>query len=447
MRQLYDKLSPLIALVPIVLVVLLITGTIGPSAGRAKTHPEVRPHEYMYLDWRRVNSYLGQVDGGEVNAENLQETTSSEKKANAQDTLGGVSFSSGEQLVKSFVVTKSEADRFASLLSALEAKHSGRWLTTLNARKWCELTHGLNGRTAPDGSMVAIENITLQMPPFMSAYPELRYASFRLLPPPRPRAKAQSRAPQTKQAQTALGRERARRLARAASREQKPEEVFGPAQLTAFRVADESVRGTPRLEQKIFRRVAGRNPRIPFSVTVVHRGPACPRSETVATGMELEAQEAAEATGTEAPREAETKPTAANVLQPKAAESRSKTLTTVRGKAATTQASREKEQITLVLPARFADITGDPSLLSVPLTVVGIVVYNSPRGFGDGTSVSDYWPALSTAKDPLLRELGVQGRYLTMPRLAQRKHLFAALERSLTYEGHVVEIVPIAIYD
>lgn len=441
-KQAYDKLSPLIALVLLVLVVLVIAGVIGPSpTRRAKSHPEVRPREYMYLDSARVNSYLGQVNGGEVESESLQETTSSDTKTSVEGDTVGAAISSGEQLVKSFVVTKSEADRFAGLLSALEAKRSGQWLTTLNVRKWCELTQGLNGRTAPDGSMVLIQNVTLRVPPFMSAYPELRYARFRLLPAPWPRAGSQPGALARGQAQRAGGSRRARAPSGA------PEEVFGPAQLTVFHVADESVRGTAKREQETFKRLVGDNPRIPFSFTVVHVGPACPRQEAAATGKELEARESAEATETEDPREAEGKPSAARILQPKAAETRSKSLEAVRAEAASAQVSREREQITVVLPARFADLSGDPSLLSVPLTVVGMVVYNSPHGFGDGTSVSDYWPALSTAKNPLLRELGVQGRYLTMPRVAQRKHLFAALERSLTYTGHVVEIVPIAIYD
>lgn len=444
MRQVIDILS---RLVPLVLAVLLITGTIGPSpTRRAKTHPEVRPREYMYLDSARVNSYLGQVDGGEIKSESLQETTSSNSKKSLEADTVGAAVSSGEQLVKSFVVTKSEADRFADLLNALEAKRSSQWLTTLNARKWCQLAHGLNGRTAPDGSIVAIENVTLQVPPFMSVYPELRYTRFRIPPAPWPRAKAQPRAPQPGHAQARPGQ--APGSSRAPTTSQAPEEVFGSARLTAFRVIDESVRGTPKREQEAFKRSVGENPRIPFSFKVEHpKSKQCPRREGALTGKELEAQELAEATETETPHEAEAKPSAAKILQPKAAESRSKTIRALRVKVAAGQAAQEKEAVTVVLPARFADLTGDPSLLSAPLTVVGMIVDNRANGFGDGTSISDYWPALSVAKDPLLRELGVHNRYLDMPRVAQRKHLFAALERSLTYKGHVIEIVPIAVYD
>jgi hypothetical protein len=76
-----------------------------------------------------------------------------------------------------------------------------------------------------------------------------------------------------------------------------------------------------------------------------------------------------------------------------------------------------------------------------------MVVSNSVSRFGDGLSVSTYWPALSVAHVPLLRDLGVSESFLKLSRVKLRESLFAAMEQSLTFSGHVVEVIPIAMYD
>jgi hypothetical protein len=107
--------------------------------------------------------------------------------------------------------------------------------------------------------------------------------------------------------------------------------------------------------------------------------------------------------------------------------------------------------LTILIPARFADLTGDPSLLSARLTIVGKVAFNvekgpetgqdEEKGFGDGASEDAYLPALLAASPTFLRELGVR------PAAAHsKKALFQGVSESLTYLGHVVEVVPVAIY-
>jgi hypothetical protein len=386
--------SAFVVLVLCVLIGLMLGGVIGPSAGgHSGAGRKTMPHEYMYLDSTRVASYLGQVDGGEVGPEeDEKETTTNNENFDVGKGTVGAATSKGQQLVKSIVVKKSDADRFSDLLGDLEAKHSSTWLGKLNAEQPCKFVRELDGTAIPDGSIVMIENAGVQIPPYMSAYPELRYAEYRVLPA------TQSR--------------KTRKLV---------EEVFRGAPLTSFRAVDESVRGTPKLELEKFKKRVGKNPRIPFSFTV---------SASARQMQECERERA------------EPKTVVPDLLEPKATES-----SIAKSRMAEAGKSGEEAKVTVVLPARFADLTGDPSLLSGPLTIVGILVDNDLHGFGDGTSVSSYWPALSVAKRSLLRELGVKSRYLTMARVALREHLFHALERSLTYEGHVVDVIPIAMYD
>jgi hypothetical protein len=396
--RLLDRFRLAFGLVLCVLVGLMWGGVIGPSAGgHSGAGRKTMPHEYMYLDSTRVASYLGQVDGGEVGPEeDEKETTTNNENFDVGKGTVGAATSKGQQLVKSIVVKKSDADRFSDLLGDLEAKHSGKWLGKLNAEQSCKFVRKLGGTATPDGSIVMIENAVVQIPPYMSAYPELRYAEYRVLPATRSR-------------KTRKG----------------VEEVFRGAPLTSFRAVDESVRGTPKLELEKFKERVGRNPRIPFSFTV---------SASARQMRECERERA------------EPKTVVPDLLEPKATEA-----STAKSRMAEAQAaagkSGEEAKVTVVLPARFADLTGDPSLLSGPLTIVGILVDNDLHGFGDGTSVSSYWPALSVAKRSMLRELGVKSGYLKMSRVALREHLFHALERSLTYEGHVVDVIPIAMYD
>jgi hypothetical protein len=98
--------------------------------------------------------------------------------------------------------------------------------------------------------------------------------------------------------------------------------------------------------------------------------------------------------------------------------------------------------MTIVIPARFANLTGDPSLLSARLTIVGKVVFNVYHGFGDGASEDTYLPGLLGASPPLLRELGVRPGVLH-----SKQSLFEGLSQSLTFPGRVIEVIPIAMYD
>lgn len=403
MKRLIDKSASIGVLLLCVVVVLILTGVIRtPNGGSAPTGRKARPREYIYLDPARVNSYLGQIDGGESTSEDLRETTASNLEAKIGGSAADLATSEGKQLVKSLVVTKSEADKFSDLLGDLEAKESNEWLGKLNVKAACKFVGDLGGPATPYGSIVLIENAEVHVPPFMSVYPELRHVNYRVLPARRSRRTGEG-----------------------------VEEVFRAPPLTSFRAVDESARGMPKEEQKKFAKTVGANPRIPFSFTVL---------ATAKQMRECKEEEAQQR-----------KQVVPSLLEPKAAEPkvelRARRSTVAEAEAVESGGSGEAQEVTVVLPARFADLTGDPSLLAVPLTIVGLVVDKQPKEFGDGASVLSYWPALSVAKAPLLRELGVKSRYLKMGRVAQRKHLFQALERSLTYEGPVVEIIPIAMYD
>jgi hypothetical protein len=112
--------------------------------------------------------------------------------------------------------------------------------------------------------------------------------------------------------------------------------------------------------------------------------------------------------------------------------------------------------MTIFLPARFANITGDISLFGTRLTIVGKVVFKGHQ-FGDGASVAAYLPALLKTSGRLLRDLGVRSGFVKRYELYRHAHkagkvremqtrIFEALERSLSF-GPTVEVVPVAIYD
>lgn len=315
----------------------------------------------MYLDSARVNTYLSQIDNGDIEKENRQETTTKNANVGLElNTVGKANASTGSQLVRNIVVTKTAADRFQKLKNEWKPK-------PLDASA-CNFVTELSPTKAHDGTIVKIEHALVEMPSYLSAYPELRYAKFRQLP---------------------------------------TSNVFGKVPLGSFRQVDESVRGTPKKERNTFKRLVGPNPRIPLSFAIwstIGRSGSCKGG------------------------------TSSGQPQPEA------------------EGKRQKQvpEVTVVLPARFANLTGDPSLLAAPLTVVGIVVSNHGGNgdeFGDGTSLAAYWPALSVAKAPLLRELGVQASILKKKRVDVRKELFNAVKQSVIFPGHVVEVVPIAMYN
>jgi hypothetical protein len=107
--------------------------------------------------------------------------------------------------------------------------------------------------------------------------------------------------------------------------------------------------------------------------------------------------------------------------------------------------------LTVVIPARYSYITGDPSLYGTSLTVVGELVHEG-RNFGDAASEVTYLPALMKASPAFLEDIGVKHaflkRYSGRSRAsALHANLFRALQRSLTFNGTSVEVIPLAIYD
>jgi hypothetical protein len=145
------------------------------SGGEAHLRSHVQPYEYLYLDSRRVDSYLGQLAQGNVRSLNRSETETNNATAGLQfDTIGSATTARGKAVTINTVVTKTEADNFYSLLERLQ----GDSLVTVDAE-----APALSGELAPEraqvGSMVRIDNGVLTLPPYLSAYPELRYARFK----------------------------------------------------------------------------------------------------------------------------------------------------------------------------------------------------------------------------------------------------------------------------
>jgi hypothetical protein len=112
--------------------------------------------------------------------------------------------------------------------------------------------------------------------------------------------------------------------------------------------------------------------------------------------------------------------------------------------------------VTIMVPARFANITGDVSLFGARLTIVGKVVFKG-SSFGDGASITTYLPALLAASTGFLHDLGVKHSFLVKYDHARRHHerkrvrtlqekVFKALGQSLSF-GDTVEVIPVAIYD
>ncbi len=288
-----------------------------------RTSRHRKPYEYLYLDSGRVDSYLGELDEGNVQSLNRSETETSNASLGFQlDTVGSATATRGKQLTVSAVVTKTEADNFYSLLEQLQ---NGS-LTTASAGS-PSLSYQLSDRAVPVGTMVRIENAFVQLPPYLSAYPLLRYARFETV-----------------------------------------SHTFEAPRLSQYHLSRYTTGATAERTRLAFIRKIGSNPRLPFII--------------------------------------------------------------------------KEPGMTIVIPARFANLTGDPSLLSARLTIVGKVAFNVYHGFGDGASEDTYLPAMLGASPHLLRELGVR-------RGAQRskKALFEGVSQSLTFPGRVIEVVPIAMYN
>lgn len=349
----------------VILALVLLGIKIWPFKS-AHAPKRILPNEYMYLDSARVDSYLGQLNRGDFQKEDLRETTTENSVLGLEvEKVGNATQSRGNQLERSVVVTKSEAERFDELLD--EVTPHDKALVKLDANHECEFDSKLSPDRVSDGMLVEIKNASVQIPPFLSAYPEFRYASYRFLPHMIPRRIATAHG-----GHATLGR--------------VDDEVFGELPLTNFETADAATVLSARRERRSFQRRVGKNPRIPMSFSVPSDAQTCKKVA-------------------------------------------------------------KEGGATVVVPARFANLTGDPSLLSVPLTIVGLVTSDTETGYGDGLSASAYWPALRSARTSMLRQLGVRPRFLAMRPRRRRRHLFGAMERALTYRGHVVAVIPIAIYD
>jgi hypothetical protein len=296
------------------------------NLGRVTAHR--KPYEYLYLDSGRVDSFLGELNQGQVRSLSRQETESRNASVGLQlDTLGSATASEGRQLTESAVVTKTEADNFYSLLEKLQEGA----LTTVDASA-TTLASDLAPAKVPVGSMVRINNTFLNLPPYLAPYPALRYARF-----------------------------------------ESHAKGLGRPSLSKYSLSRYAAGPTAESARLAFIKKVGPNPRLPFF--------------------------------------------------------------------------EHRNDVTLVIPARFAYLTGDPSLLSARLTVVGKVTFNTrtdPGGqaFGDGASEDTYLPALLHAPGSFLRQIGVKGRAVT-----SQRELFNGVSDSLTFPGRMVEIVPVAIYD
>jgi hypothetical protein len=320
-------------------VVLLATGAISlPSGGSSATRHGRNPYEYLYLDSARVDAYLGQLNEGNVKTEERTENHTTAAGAELQvDTVGKATASTSSERKNSAVVTLTEADNFYRLLGELRSEASLRMFDMQSP--------GLVGElgAVSDGTMVVLTDTFLEAPPYLSAYPALRYASYRIT---------------------------------------SGDEVFGPAPLTAFSASEPALDTEAKAQRAAFIKNAGENPRLPLTVS--------------------------------------------------------------------------PQGMTVVIPARFANITGDVSLFGTRLSVMGKVVFSGER-FGDGASVATYLPALLRASSGFLRDLGVRKAFLHEYDQALRSHsatrvravqdkVFNALSRSLSF-GRTVEIIPVAIYD
>ena len=385
-------LAPAMVFAVLVLVVLMILGVVGQSHGGSSSSSlqpaPTQPLEFAYLDPLHIASFLSQIEGHVISGENYDEVT--DDSLNAELELPDVVKAGGsasKQVAKHVVVTESQADKLDALLEGLQTRRKVHRAKP-SPRKGSADEAGSAESEEEKDRKVAYETA--------SANDRCRFG----------KELSTTRVP--------LG---SMLLIRNAVVRMPPylsiypelryvqyrhrQDVFGAPPYT-FQSIDESVRGTPALERARFVKTVGPNPRIPFTITApysAHEVNECQKRLGPRTGQ------------------------------------------------------RGKVEVTVLLPARLGLITGDPSLLARPLTILGMVIDNSTGAdggagtFGDGFTVSTYWPAMSTVKAPLLRELGVEGPVLHMPRLRQRQRLFEAMSETATFYGHVVEVLPIAMYN
>ncbi len=361
---------PLVGVVCVAAVLaLVIAGVIPIHHGTARSNGR-QPYEYVYLDPARVTTYLGQLDEGDINQETRTDTFKDSAGAKVEvKALGEASGSLSSERTASAVVSFSEADNFFKLEKELRSEHSletvpltaccqekvrrelakavERLAATRSGKSREQLERSsreeLEARSEEDlehltiGTIVKLEGAFLRVPPYLAAYPSLRYAPFR---------------------------------------NNRKNNVLGVARSSELSETEVTAGHRVEAEREAFIKDARPNPRVPFSVKL-HR-------------------------------------------------------------------------LTIVIPARFDYLTGDPSLLATNVTVVGKVVFTG-SDFGDAASEATYLPALLKAKRGFLEDLGFKKAFLAEyvgkhRRRALDRELFQALQRSLIFTGATVEVIPIAIY-
>lgn len=382
----------------LVLVVLMIFGFVGQSRGGSSSSSSptapTQPFAFAYLDPLHIASFLGQIEGREISSESYDEVTNDSVNAALElADVGKLGGSAGKEVAKHLVVTESQADKLDKLLNGLQGERSVHGAKPSSRERLAHKKSPEKEKSENDeeqerearGKPVAYETANAQRCRFGEELSVTRA-------PPRSMLLikyAVVRMPPYLSIYPELRYVQYRHR----------QDVYGAPPYT-FQSVDESVRGMPKRERERFVKTVGPNPRIPFTITApysAHEVSKCQKELGLRTDQ------------------------------------------------------LKKAEVTVLLPARLGLITGDPSLLARPLTILGMVLDNSTGEgagtFGDGFTVSTYWPAMSTVKAPLLRELGVESPVLRMPRLRQRRRLFEAMSATATFDGHVVEVIPIGMYN
>lgn len=382
----------------LVLVVLMSLGVVGGQSGGGSSSSSslpqapTQPFEVAYLDPLHIASFLSQIEGHVISGESYDEVTDDSLNAELElaDALkaGG---STSKQVAKHVVVTESQTDKLDALLEDLRTRRQVHTAKPSSHKKSEYKT----------GSAENVEEKKEEAKEREVAYDTASANGCRF--------GEELSATHAPPGSMLLIRNAVVRMPSYLSiypelryvQYRHRQDVFGAPPYT-FQSVDESVRGKPEHERVRFFKTVGPNPRIPFTITApysAHEVTECQKQLGLQTGP------------------------------------------------------RSEVEMTVLLPARLGLITGDPSLLGRPLTILGMVIDNSTGAgagagtFGDGFTVSTYWPAMSTVKAPLLRELGVESPVLHMPRLGQRRRLFEAMSETATFYGHVVEVLPIAMYN
>lgn len=153
------------------------------------TRPDTPPGEYLYLDRARVLSYLGQLVDGLPSSEKRtlaeSEDLTAELKGGPASLAGGRKTSSSSEAQ----VAPSVADRFYLLLRLLrvgksrsEASADRSWLFDVGAQTSKPTQVYERMCSIREGDFVRIRNAHLYLPPFAAILPKATYAALNLTP-------------------------------------------------------------------------------------------------------------------------------------------------------------------------------------------------------------------------------------------------------------------------